>query len=200
MAWHPDYRTLAEVKAFLRITDTDDDAALSLAITAASRAIDDRCNRQFGLVGSSEARQYSACWSRRYRRWVVEFDDLSSATGLTVTVPAGTVDAYVLRPVNALKLGRVYTELHVKPEAVAKPTGRDPDEVTMTTDKWGWPAFPGTVKQATDLQVSRWHARRDAPFGVAGSPDIGSEIRLLAKLDPDVEVMLRGFYRWWGAR
>jgi hypothetical protein len=51
---------------------------------------------------------------------------------------------------------------------------------------------PPTIKLATQLQASRWLKRRDAPFGIAGSPELGSELRLLAKLDPDVEVLLDG--------
>lgn len=51
---------------------------------------------------------------------------------------------------------------------------------------------PKPVSIATKLQASRWYKRRDAPFGVAGSPELGSELRLLPKLDPDVEVLLNG--------
>jgi len=54
---------------------------------------------------------------------------------------------------------------------------------------------PTTVKQATLLQASRVFARREAPFGVAGSPDMGSELRLLEKVDPDVAVMLVPYVR-----
>lgn len=52
---------------------------------------------------------------------------------------------------------------------------------------------PSTIKLATLMQAGRWAKRRDAPFGIAGSPETGSEMRLLAKLDPDVEVMLGGY-------
>lgn len=55
---------------------------------------------------------------------------------------------------------------------------------------------PSMVKLATQLQASRWAKRRDAPFGIAGSPEMGSELRLLARLDPDVEILLGG----WGDR
>jgi hypothetical protein len=54
---------------------------------------------------------------------------------------------------------------------------------------------PSAVKLATRLQASRFMARRDSPYGVAGSPDAGSEIRLLSRVDPDVAVALRGFSR-----
>jgi hypothetical protein len=69
----------------------------------------------------------------------------------------------------------------------------------QVTATWGWTAVPATIKKATLLQASRFYKRRDAPFGVAGSPDMGSEMRLLAKVDPDVEVMLGDYRRKWGA-
>jgi len=40
MAWAPDYITSAQLKAYLRIDDTVDDAQIALAVTAASRAVD----------------------------------------------------------------------------------------------------------------------------------------------------------------
>ena len=51
---------------------------------------------------------------------------------------------------------------------------------------------PSSVKLAVLLQASRWVKRREAPFGIAGSPEMGNELRLLAKLDPDVMVLLAG--------
>lgn len=59
--------------------------------------------------------------------------------------------------------------------------------------------IPSAVKQACLIQASRFVTRRYAPFGVAGSPDSGSEIRLLAKVDVDVAVILGPYISWWGA-
>lgn len=56
---------------------------------------------------------------------------------------------------------------------------------------------PPTITAACLLQASRFWKRRDAPFGIAGSPVLGNEMRLLAKLDPDVEVMLWNYVNWW---
>jgi uncharacterized phiE125 gp8 family phage protein len=199
MVWAPDYVTAAELKSYLRIADTADDAELALAITTASRAIDGFCHRQFGQVAAAEERSYTAYWDRRARVWVIAFDDLQDITGLTVTVEAGTVDAYTLEPVNAAQEGRPFTRLYVDPASVGKPTTQRND---VTIDAvWGWDAVPAAVEQATLLQASRFHARRFSPYGVAGSPEQGSEMRLLAKLDPDVELALSRakLIRWWGA-
>lgn len=59
--------------------------------------------------------------------------------------------------------------------------------------------IPAEIKLACLIQASRLVTRKDAPFGIAGSPDVGSEMRLLAKLDPDVQVLVRPHKSWWGA-
>lgn len=197
MAWAPDYATVAELRSFLRIPDTADDAELALAVTAASRAVDNHCHRQFGKVAAPEPRRYTACWDRRRRRWLVDVDDVQDLAGLSVVVDAGTVDVYTLEPVNAALVGKPYEGLVVEPEAAVKPTTEEYG-VTVTAT-WGWSAVPVPVEQATLLQASRLHARRFSPYGVAGSPEAGSELRLLAKVDPDVAVSLTGLVRWWGA-
>jgi hypothetical protein len=72
--------------------------------------------------------------------------------------------------------------------------------MTVTSDKWGWPTVPTPAKVATMLQTARLAARRDSPFGIAGSPSEGSELRLLATLDPDLKTSLTAFRRdWWAA-
>lgn len=59
--------------------------------------------------------------------------------------------------------------------------------------------IPAAITYACILQAARLVKRKDAIFGVLGSPEMGGEIRLLAKLDPDVQVLVRPYKRWWGA-
>lgn len=206
MPWAPDYVTKDELKSFLRIDvgDVVDDAQLAIAITAASRAVDKTCSlgfpRQFGQVAAAEPRLYTpkfdcsrvgATWP--IGKWVVQIDDLMDATGLTVTTSKGAVDLFVKQPVNAAAIGKPWTRLVIDPLAAVVPVGFE-NEVTVTA-KFGWATVPVTVKQATLLQASRLFKRRDAPFGVAGSPEVGSEVRLLARVDPDVAVTLRPYIR-----
>ncbi|MEU5938642.1 hypothetical protein ABZ807_05540 [Micromonospora sp. NPDC047548] len=197
MGWAPAYLTDVELKDFTRIDDAIDDVEVVSAIEAASRAVDNAAHpngmRQFGKVAAPEERRYTARWRPRRRRWVVEIDDLMTTGGLAVSVPAGTITAYTLTPINAAKLSRPWTRLAVDPASPVQPTG-DEFEVAITAS-WGWTATPGTVKSAVKLQASRFLSRRDSPYGIAGSPDQGSELRLLAKLDPDVEAMLKPFVR-----
>jgi uncharacterized phiE125 gp8 family phage protein len=203
MAWAPNYVTTAELRSYLNISDSADDTELDLAIAAASRAVDTDTNRQFGVVGSAEERFYTARWDRKRCRWVVDIDDLMSTSNFdaqiqdTDGVDVGQVNDYFLEPRNAAARARPWTQLVVKPDSTYKPTGLA-NEVAITA-LWGWTAVPDTVKQATRLQASRLFARRTSPYGIAGSPDVGSELRLLARVDPDVSVALRSYRRWWGA-
>lgn len=206
MAWQPLYATIAELKSKLRIPsgDTQDDSELTGAVTAASRAIDHATNRQFGQVSPVEARVYSARWDRTWCRWVVDTDDISSSTGLLVAVDDNddqvfdkSITDFRLAPVNEDEKGRPWTQIVVNSDSANVPT-KAKDSVQVTA-LWGWAAVPATIKEATLLQAERFYYRREAPFGVAGSPSVGSEIRLLSMVDPDVAVMVRSYRRVWGA-
>lgn len=193
MAWEPDYCTGAELKHFVRIDDTDDDAEVALAITGASRAIDLHCNRQFGKDAAPTTRYYRSkpCGPRTR---LVKIDDVMTEVGMTVLTHdiAATAITYSLTPINNAAKGKPWTMLRLPAHV---PTV-DYEDVAVTAT-FGWTAVPAAVKEATLLQASRFLARREAPFGIAGSPDQGSEMRLLARVDPDVGVALTKYVRWW---
>lgn len=190
MTWAPDYVTLEELKHYIKsadyVDDTTDDAEMALYISAASRAVDRCTGRQFGAVAAPELRYYPVTYSRYRRRWVAQIDDLQSVVGLALT-PTD----YVLEPRNALVEGLAYTRLMFD---------TCPGDELGVTAPWGWSAYPNAVKLATNLQAHRFAFRRRAPQGVAGSPEQGSELRLLDRVDPDVAVSL-GYYvrKVWAA-
>lgn len=194
MAWTPDYVSVPELGRYMEISDDDDDIELAVAVTSASRAIDDHCNRQFGLVDAPEQRLYTARVDPDRCRWVIDIDDLMTTVGLVVEVTGvGIVTAYTLEPVNAAQKGRPWTRLVVDTASAVQPTGVEYE--LAGTGRWGWTTVPVPVTLAGRLQASRFHSRRGSPYGVAGSPSDGSEMRLLSKLDPDVAVSLRSFIR-----
>lgn len=197
MAWAPDYITTAELKTYLRISDTADDAVLASAISAASRAIDQFAGRQFGVVSAAETRHYTAEWDRRIGRWVVFHDDVMALSGFSVQTSRGVIDVFTMKPINNGFIAKPWTHFVVEDTSTTQPTIL-PDDVAVTA-LWGWTTVPEAVKQATKLQASRLFSRRTSPYGVAGSPDLGSELRLLAQVDPDVAVSLRPYIRWWAA-
>lgn len=188
MPWKPDYVDVAtagdDIQEYLRIDDSADDYWLGLAVSAASRTVDRHCRRQFGRTDEVEERRYRIRENRAYGVWVADVDDLMSTTDLTLNgVALADPELY---PLNAQAEQRPWTQLVI------------PDEVRYALDRpfvdvaerWGWLAIPETVEQATAIQAGRVSSRRNALFGVAGSPDAGSEVRLLARLDPDVAVMV----------
>lgn len=204
MAWAPDYVTVQQLADYLRIGDDDDDVELALAVSAASRAVDRATGRQFGLVAAPEARYYTAFLDNQTQRWCVETDDVMIVTGAEVASDPSegqtfttTLTTYDWRPANAAPKSRPYTKIVFRP-GLSQPN--DVRDATRVTARWGWSSVPDTVEEATLLQASRFFKRREAPFGIAGSPETGSEMRLLAKVDPDVQLMLSGYVRWWGAR
>ncbi|HEY9416823.1 MAG TPA: hypothetical protein VIQ30_18865 [Pseudonocardia sp.] len=193
MVWAPDYVTPDELKGDLRITDTVDDAQAARAVTAASRAVDRATHRQFGKLTEAAPFVYTARWHSGRGQWLIPIDDLMTSTGLVITTVDGPITAFKLQPGNAAVKGRPWTRILVEKASAIQPTA-DEDGVTVT-GLFGWSDVPVTVKAATLLQATRFFKRRDAPFGVAGSPQDGSEVRLLAKVDPDVAVMVRDYVR-----
>jgi hypothetical protein len=194
MAWSPDYCTSAELKAYRHIEDAVDDAQIGLVITAASRAVDRFCDRQFG--SAVQTRRYTPRWDKSLCRWAIDVDDVMTVVGLEVDYDSagdGTystaVTDFELYPQNAAADGRPWSKVVVKSGA-----GSQRVEVTAT---FGWTAVPTPVKTATLLQASRFLVRRDAPLGIAGSDD--SQIRLLDRVDPDVAAILRPYRKVWGA-
>ena len=191
--WAPDYVTATELKNYLRITDTADDVFVALWITTASSNVNDYCGRQFGQVAAPEERTYTSVWDRHLGCYVAEIDDLMDTTSFAlVDVNGNAVTDYEFGPDNAVQRGKPYERVMVSGCGKLTATGL-----------WGWDqnaAGPKAAKVGLLLQAARLAARRDSPFGVAGSPAEGSEVRLLAQLDPDFRTSLKPFRReWWAA-
>ena len=199
MPWAPDYIEPEELADFVHTDVETDRVELVSAISSASRAIDDATHRQFGSV-PAEARIYTPRWSTSSGMWVIHCDDFASITKIELdTAGDGTfatevpVSSGVFMPHNATAIGRVYERVGLRSTVAAVTTlGKGSARLTAS---WGWPAYPNTIVTGTKLQASRFFARRNSPYGVAGSPDQGSEIRLLAKADPDVILAVRPFKR-----
>lgn len=191
--WEPDYATIEQLREYARINDADDtvdDDRMARDITAASRAVDEHCHRQFGKTAAPEARLFTVQgYTPRWERTIVAVDDLMTTTGMVVTVGGSVVAPARLTPSNAPAKGKPWSRIELPGRLSLEP---DAVEIVAT---WGWTAVPTAVTQATLLQALRLSKRPDSPFGVAGSPDLGNELRLLSKVDPDVAVMLRRYVR-----
>jgi|SRR6185312_1535275 len=200
MTWAPDYATADEVAAFAHVDDDIDDVEYGLAATTASRSIDHECHRQFGRT-ASETRLYTPRWSYTRGLWVIETDDFVTFTQVEIDrLGEGVwevVDVTKFRKfandANADKKSRPWERLGIR--SANLPSFTYAIDCIRVTAEYGWASVPAAVKEATLLQASRLAARRDSPYGVAGSPENGSELRLLAKLDPDVKTSLKDYVR-----
>lgn len=203
MAWAPAYATVGELQSYMQDATTSSTFELSNAVEAASRSVDRLCNRQFGLVAAPEARIYTAEWHQQSCRWIVSIDDLMTNVGLLVDVDNDgdntydqSITDYALTPINSAVRGRPWTRIEVRSTSLVNPNGRRYG--VRVTAKYGWTAVPDTIKMATLIQSARLFARRSAPFGISGNMDVG-EMRLLAKVDPDLQVAVQPYIRYWGA-
>jgi len=195
MAWAPDYCTSAELKHYVRIETGDllDDVEVALAVTAASKAINKACGRQFGVLAAATEWLYTPEYDRHRGRWLVVVDDFATTAGLIVKIAGVAVTDFVKEPVQGVAKGKVWERLAF---GTSVSCSGDEYEVGVTA-LFGWPSVPAAVTQAALLQGSRFLARRDSPYGVAGSPADGSEMRLQATVDPDVRVSLGDYVRAW---
>ncbi len=167
----------------------------AIAANAASRAINQWCGRFFYKGPLAEARFYEALANR------IETDDIVSPPAEVVIAFASTPGSYVessvdlrLYPSNAPAEGRPFT--HIRPGPGPQNRIKEGTQVRVTA-QYGWPAVPAEVTQAALIQTMRLVNRRHSPYGIAGSPETGSELRLLAALDPDVQALLGPYRKPW---
>ncbi|TDE40502.1 phage gp6-like head-tail connector protein [Nonomuraea mesophila] len=176
MAIGDPYLTLPELKSYLKIVDTADDAELDSALAAVSRGIDEYCGRQFNTDGIVLTRSYEA-----RRAALVDVDDFHTLDGLEVEVDTSRTGSWAVRaasryeprPLDGVvdgvpgwpyyQLKAVYTDWPI--------TGRASVRVTAV---WGWAVVPDPVRQACRILASEAFKMKDAPFGVAGFADYGA--------------------------
>jgi hypothetical protein len=168
-----------------------DDDEIDQVVTSVSRAIDDYCGRFFYSVAGTAL--YTAT-----DYLYLPIDDFSTVTSVKtdenndgtceVTLTANTDYRLVT---NQTVPGWPYTGVritsfgsHTLPVLVT--------EGVQIVGTRGWSQTPAPIVAAALVQSTRLHARRNTPLGVAGSPE-GGIVRLLSRLDPDVELMLRPY-------
>lgn len=189
-----EYTTLATLKSLLNIesSDTTSDALLAQANAAASRGIDRITGRRFWIDPSATQRVYSpkgrVLNDLGGARFLV--DDIGSTTGLVVELGSTgggwtALTDYETGPDNALVRGEPITEL-IRPTSIWG--WGDTRTRIRVTAKFGWPAIPDEVAQATQIQALRLYRRKDSPDGVTGSAEWG--VVRLSRIDPDVAALI----------
>ena len=192
------YATLANTKTWLGITTTAEDTRLGFVLPAISRAIDSYCRRRFFLDDAVSTREFTPEFPD-----LILCGDISTTTGLIVktdTTDDGMFDqtwtennrttwGYRLEPVNALSPDETIEDSpYTRIVALA---GEFPlvHYSVQVTAKWGWPAVPSAIEQATYLWASRIWKRKDAVLGVSGGPELGF-VELARRMDPDIKALL----------
>lgn len=177
------YATVPDLKAYLGITDTTEDALLLDALLTASRSVDHLCSRRFYPDLAATARVYVP---RDYSTVVV--DDFWTTTGLVIkTDSAGdgtyattlTAADYVLEPYNGVNDGEPGWPYYRVRSAAGSLSSwnifwpgwapwshRPPIQVTA---KWGWATTPTPVRQATIFMAEENFKLKGSPFGVQNS-------------------------------
>ena len=186
------YTTLNDVKDSLNLDDSIDNAAIELAIATASRQIDDYCGRFFYKDGTEAApatRYYSP--TDFYTVVVDDFVSLSEiATDDTfdqLYQTVWTASDRMFEPVNNPSRGWPLSRILAVGSYIFP--ANLPQSVRLR-GIFGWSSVPFEVKTAAKIQASRLFLRNQSPFGIAGNTDMGT-VRLAAKLDADVEALLR---------
>jgi len=194
------YTTLADVRNALQIEDSLDDNDIQAAILAASRMIDDYCQRGFyqeGTLASPVTKYYTPV-----SPWYLEIDDLIQPTEIASRAnqsgPFSTIwnldNDVMYEPINNPEIGRPVTRL------LAVRTYVFPyffPQTVKITGVWGYSSIPYEVELACKIQAARLFVRKQSPFGIAGSVELGT-VRLNSRLDPDVEMLLKTFRRNFG--
>jgi hypothetical protein len=166
------------------------DTELENCIEAASRAIDSYCKRR--IYAAAETRYYSP----RLPDWL-EVDDLLTVTTLKTDEDGDrtyettwAVTDYDLMPTNAALRGRPYTMIQTTPNGnYSFPVGVKSVQIAGSFGYAG--TTPDAVNEACLLLSTRLFKRKDAPFGIMGSPELG-ELRNLRADDPDLITLLKG--------
>lgn len=190
------YVTDKEMADWIR-SHADDGAFVAGIVEAVEEQVDQFCGRArgaFSPTATATARKFTADDSN-----VLRVDDICSLTDLAVKTDEdadGTFETtlsasdYQTEPLNALSLGRSIERLRIRSTSSRYWPMSGGDALVEVTACWGWPRVPERVHTAVLLQASRLFKRREAPFGVIATPDMGGGERLLARLDPDVEQLL----------
>ena len=177
-------------------TDSQDDSVIENKVEAASRLIDEHCFRRFWANAVDESRTY-----RAEDAYLVFTDDIVSITTLQTDEDGDRVyertwltTDYDLEPENAALDGKPYTRIATAPMGRYRFPRGMPKGVKVT-GKFGWSVVPAKVKSACLLQAERLFKRKDAPFGVIGSAEMG-QLQVIPKLDPDVAILLEKYVRY----
>jgi hypothetical protein len=185
------YATLQELKLRLDITDSGADTVLEDVVEAASRTIDGWCSRTF----------YAETATRYLTAEMIDAlflpSDLIAVTTLKTDEDGDRVyettwdtSDYDLDPDGGPPYTAIYPTIN---GSYLFPTHRRGIQIAGS---WGYAAtVPEAVREACLLQAARLFKRMDAPFGIAGSSDLG-QLQAISAIDPDVKQLVMPYRKF----
>lgn len=180
-----DYVDLPTMKAYVRQDSTDavNESLLQDAITSASREVDQRCDRYFGLAASSSEREFDCI-----ANGLLMVDDISTTTGLLFDGVAYDSDSYKLFPRNGI-VGGVPGYPYDYVESCSFLKG-----CTYTvTAVWGWAEVPSPIVEATKMLAAETYIAKNSPTGVVGTSLYG-EVRVRERIQIERKLKLYSKY------
>jgi len=182
------YVTLPALRDAANINEGDRDGLLQTSLSAAARAVDSYTGRPpggFALSPAATQRTFTVAGRVSYHcgRHRLRVDELGSVDDLVIEVGDGTTwtsrTVFRTEPDNALVYQEPITRLTSTTD-----WGWD---LARITGRWGWPAIPDQVVEATLITALRFYRRKSTRSNV---PDDGGLVRLV---DPDVQTLLKPF-------
>jgi len=199
------YVDKADFKAYIGLSGTAQDDNIDNAIDSASRLIDKICGRRFYQDSVVNVKTFTPNNSL-----YLETPDISTTTGLIVKLDDnddGTYEKtltintdFIVEPtnprINRIIDGTTYYEPYNKITILDTRSSERFDSTiknnVQITAKWGWTKIPSDIITATLIQSLRYFKRKDTPFNTYGDVNTGVH-ELFAKIDPDVQTLLKGF-------
>lgn len=186
------YCTVDMLKSSFKDSRVTDDLEYHVACFAASRALEQYCERTF--YRSTETRSLNSCGP--YALDLPEFYDLVSVTSLATGTGSGTFPTtwsasdYQLLCVDGtpnVAAGpepRPYVRIRaVGSKTFPIPTATGRRDLIQVTGVWGWPGVPWAIKKAAEIVAAETFKLKDSPGMVAAGFEefdvqmLGSEAR-----------------------
>ena len=191
----------SDLKTHLTISDTTDDTTLATAASAASRAVQRWCGREFDVTTTASA---SARVFRPRTPTLTITDDFWTTSSLVVKTDQGDDGTYestltintdfIVEPLNGMEDGITVPYRRLRAIAWVFPMWSTHASVQVTA-AWGWAAIPDDVKQAALILAARIWKRKNSPEGVLGGFQDFGPVRITARQDPDVVALLSDYRR-----
>jgi hypothetical protein len=166
------YLTPDEFAVYVGSEIAADDLFLARCVNAAEDAVNDHCARSFDVPAvTSITRNYvpTPCDP------LVVIQDIVDNTNLVVTDDGTAVTDFQLEPVNNVSwsgLTQPYYQIR-RTDGASWVVDYGRATVAVTSTRWGWPAVPPQVKEATAILAKDLAHLRQNRFGVAGFGEFG---------------------------